>query len=133
MPGYSGNGQAQTIGPDRQVFLWDNDTVTAGQTTGSMSLAYGIGPLDNAFYPWGLSLEAWFSGAPGAFEIDILGANVDIGYPNPGHYVQIGTITSVNSSNVGRFDMPSNTWPRFVCAYLKTLTNAVQVTLQLTK
>jgi hypothetical protein len=88
---------------------------------------------NQSFYPWGLSFEAWFSGNPGVFEIDILGANNDIGFPEPGNYVQLGNINQVNSSFVGRWDMPSQIWPRYVAGFVKTLTNAVNVTLQVTR
>jgi len=130
MPVYAGTSKATLLRDNQQVFLWQQDeTVTAGGANAvSLSLAFQLERINRSFYPWGMSFEAWFSGAPGVFEIDIMGANLDIDT----HYVQIGTITAVNSSNVGRFDMPSNTWPKYVAAYLKTLTNAVHVTLQAT-
>ena len=133
MGAYPGNGLANLIGYNRQGYLWDNAVVPAGASQGSLSVAFQISRIDNAFYPWGLSFECWFSGAPGTFEIDILGANNDIGYPTPGNYVQIGSINAVNSSNVGRWDMPSYVWPKYVAAYMKTLGNAVTVTLQVTR
>ncbi len=132
MSAYPGNGLATLLDNNRQVYLWDNDTVPVN-TVGSLSVAYQLRRIDNAFYPWGLSFECWFSAAPGAFEIDIMGANNDVGYPTPGNYVQIGSITAVNANNVGRWDMASYIWPRYIAAYLKTLTNSVLVTLQATK
>ena len=133
MPPYPGNNLAQMLQNNRQVYLWENEIIPASASVGSLSVAFQVWKVNQSFYPYGISFEAWFDGAPGAFEIDILGANQDLGYPNPGHYVQLGNITAVNGSNVGRWDMPSNMWPKYVAAYMKTLTNAVAVTLQVTK
>lgn len=133
MPAYPGNSLAYPLINNRQHFLWENETVPVNTSPGSLSRAFELQRVNQSFYPWGLSFEAWFSGAPGAFEIDIVGANNDIGYPTPGNYIVLGTITMVNSQNVGRWDMPSNMWPKFIAAYLKALTNPVTVTLQVTK
>lgn len=133
MPGYSGNNLAQMLQNNRQVYLWQEENVPPSATVGSLSVAFEVWRVNQSFYPWGMSFEAWFDGNPGAFEIDILGANQDIGFPAPGHYVQLGTITAVNASFVGRLDLASNMWPKYVAAYMKTLTNAVKVSLQVTK
>jgi hypothetical protein len=133
MPAYPGNSLAYPLINNRQHFLWENETVPVNISPGSLSRAFELQRVNQSFYPWGLSFEAWFSGAPGAFEIDIVGANNDIGYPTPGNYIVLGTITMVNSQNVGRWDMPSNMWPKFIAGYLKALTNPVTVTLQVTK
>lgn len=133
MPAYPGNGLAQLLANNREAFLWLNETVPASTSPGSLSVAFKLDRISQSFYPWGLSFEVWFSGPPGTFEVDLMGANNDIGYPTPGNYVQIGSITNVNSSNVGRWDMASNIWPKYVAGYLKTLTNAVSITLQVTK
>jgi len=134
MPAYPGNNLAKPLINNRQHFLWNAETVPVNASAGSLSMAFELQRVNQSFYPWGLSFEAWFSAAPGAFEIDIMGANNDIGIPSPGNYVQIGTITAVNGQNVGRWDMPSNVWPKYIAAYLKTLTNSsVLVSLQVTK
>lgn len=133
MPPYPGNNLANMLQNNRAPYLWENEIIPAGATTGSMSRAFQVWKVNQSFYPYGISFEAWFASDPGAFEIDILGANQDIGYPNPGHYVQLGSITTVNSSFVGRWDMATNMWPKYVAVYMKTLTNAVAVTLQVTK
>lgn len=129
MPAYAGNNQAKLLHNNGQGFLWDNEVAPVG----TLSKAYILERINRSYYPWGLSFEVSFSGAPGAFEIDLMAANSDIGNPAPGNYIQIGTITTVNSSNVGRWDMPSNVWPKYVAAYITTLTNAVNVTLTVTK
>jgi len=133
MPGYSGNGQALLLGVNRQAFMWNNEIVTAGAYPGSLSVAFLLARLDNASYPWGASFEVMFGGNPGAFEIDIVGANTD----QAQNYIKLGTITVANSYvsgyHTGRWDMPSNMWVKYVAAYMKTLTNAVNVTLQVTR
>jgi hypothetical protein len=106
MPGYQGQGQAKLLSDNQQKYLWQNEPVTAG----ALSIAYELTRVSRSFYPWGLSFEVMFSAAPGAFEIDITAANNDIA----GDYIQIGTITTANATNVGRCDMPSNVWPKYV-------------------
>jgi hypothetical protein len=133
MPAYAGNDLATLLRNNQQAYLWQNELVTAGGAATppsfvSLSLAFQLERINRSHYPWGLSFEAIFTGAPGAFEIDIMGANNDL-YTN---YVQLGTITAVNGFNVGRWDMPTNVWPKYVAAYMKTLGNAVNVTLQVT-
>jgi hypothetical protein len=133
MPAYPGNALAQPLLNNRQVFLWDNESIPASASPGSLSRAFELQRVNQSFYPWGLSFEAWFSGDPGAFEIDIMGANND----NAENYVELGTIAATNHATsgayVGRWDMPSNMWPKFIAAYMKTLPNTVNVTLQVTK
>jgi hypothetical protein len=110
-----------------------NDAPPASTYPGSLSTAFLLERLDYASYPWGASVEAVFSGNPGAFEIDIVGANIDA----PQNYVQLGTITTANSYvsgyYTGRWDMPTNMWVKYVAAYMKTLANAVNVTLMVTR
>ncbi len=125
MPNYTSNAQATMLYENKQQFLWDNEYVPAGL----LSIAFQIHRTTGTFYPWGMSFEVMFSGDPGVFEIDIMGANND----NYGNYIQLGTITSVNSYYVGRWDMPSNIWPKYVAGFVKTLTNSINTTLQVTR
>ena len=129
MPAYPGNNLAKLLHNNGQGFLWDNEIVSVG----TLSKAYILERINRSYYPWGLSLEVTFSGAPGTFEIDLMGANSDIGYPSPGSYIKLGSITTVNGSNVGRYDMASNLWPKYVAGYIASLANAVNVTLTVTK
>jgi hypothetical protein len=125
MPAYPGNSQAILLRNNRQGHFWNNETVPAN----TLSRAFQLERINRSSYPWGCSFEAFFGGIPGAFEIDIMGANMDVIQ----NYVSLGTITAVNSYNVGRWDMPSNMWPKYVAAFVKTLTNAVGVTVQVTR
>jgi hypothetical protein len=130
MPGYQGNGLATLIRDNQQKFLWNNEPAPVGV----LSAAFQLERINRTFYPWGAAFDVQFSGAPGVFEVDIVGAQDDVGFPNPGQYVVLGTITAVNSANCGRWDMPSNMWPKFVAAIIKTLTNAsVNTTLRVTR
>jgi hypothetical protein len=129
MPSYAGTGQAQLLYENTQKYFWQNETVA----TSTLSVAYELRRVLGAYYPWGLSVEVIFSGNPGAFEIDIMGANNDFAV----NYVQLGNITVTNNSTsgayVGRWDMPTNVWPKYVAGYLKALGNSVNVTLQVTR
>jgi hypothetical protein len=134
MPAYPGPGLAKPLDYNRQGILWGNETPPAGTFPGSLSTAFLLQRIDNAFYPWGVSFEVFFGGNPGVFEIDIMGANTD----QSQSYISIGTINDASGSivagaYVGRWDMPSNIWTKYVAAYMKTLTNSVTVTLGVTR
>ena len=133
MPAYPGNGLATLLRNNTQVYLWNNETVPASAAQGSLSVAFQLERVNRTYYKPGVSFEVVFSGAPGTFEIDIMVANNDNGVPSPGNYVQVGTITTVNASNVGRFDLSDDYSPRYIAAFMKTLSNSVKVTLQVSK
>lgn len=125
IPNYTNNAVAKLIRDNTQQYLWNDETVDPG----TLSVAFQVERINRSFYPWGLSFEVVFSGDPGTFEIDIMGANND----NESNYLQIGTITFVNSTFVGRWDMPTNVWPKYVAGLLVSLTNDVNITLQVTR
>jgi hypothetical protein len=135
MPAYPGSGLAQLLPANRQVYMWETETVPVDTYPVSLSVAYQLERVPNVIYPWGLSFELTFSGNPGNFEVDILAANSD----TPTSFVKIGSITQASQVGVStgsytyRYDMASNIWPKFIAAYLKTLANPVSVTLQATK
>lgn len=130
MPAYAGTNQATLLRENRQGLCWNNEVVPAG-VTGSLSIGFQLERVRSVSYPWGFSVEVAFAGAPGAFEVDVMGADTD----NYNYYNKIGSITAVNATNVGRFDgVGSNlTYPKYVALYMKTLGNAVAVTGQLTR
>jgi len=132
MPAYPGSSLAKLLRNNQQAFFWQNESVPVNTYPGSLSIAFQLERINRSFYPWGAAFEVSFSGNPGAFEIDIVGANADL----PQNYIYLGTINAVNSyvagSYVGRWDMPSNVWVKYVAGYMKTLTNAVNTTLQVT-
>jgi hypothetical protein len=125
MPSYTSNSQAKLLYENAQEMLWENELVPTGQ----LSIAFQIRRTTGTYYFWGLSFEVIFAADPGAFEIDLMGANTD----KRQNYVLLGTITTVNTSFVGRWDMPTSNWPKYIAGYVNTLTNAVNVTLQVTR
>lgn len=128
MPAYAGINQAIVLRENRQMFLWQNDTIPASAANGSLSLAVQLERVRSVSYPWGFSVEVQFSGNPGAFEVDVMIADTD----NPNNYVQFTNITQVNATFVGRVDV-LNSWAKYVALYMKTLGNAVLVTGQITR
>jgi len=132
MPGY-GIGQTKKLPYARQGIMWQTEIVAAGAYPGSLSVAYELERFDGPFYPWGAAFEVVFNGNPGTFEIDIVGCNSD----QAQNYTYLGSITAatsyVSGYYVGRWDMPSNVWVKYVAAWMKTLTNAVAVTLTATR
>jgi hypothetical protein len=137
MPKYPGQGLATLINANQQIYLFggSGQQTTSPERPGAgspsyASIAYGLERQKAAFYPWGFAVEIWFTGAPGTFEVDIQGAELDM----DSHYVTIGTaITAVNASNVGRFDSGVTIWPKYVRAFVKTLGNDVSITAVLTR
>lgn len=132
MPAYPGNNLADFLRNNSLRYMWDNELAPAG----TLSRAFVLERINRSFYPYGLSFEVSFAGDPGAFEIDLMGANTDI----VAYYITLGTITATNNGFgaqftgfVGRWDMPTNMWPKYVAGYVKSLANAVAITLTVNK
>lgn len=105
--------------------MFNAEAVTAPEA----SIAFQLRRERGASYPFGCSLEVSFSADPGAFEIDIQMADLDV----DSHYVTENVIAGgLNASFVGRLDLPIF-WAKYIRAYVKTLTNPVNVTLLLTR
>jgi hypothetical protein len=122
MAQYSGPGTATLIRQGEQKYLFLNDTVFVGES----SLAYMIERNPGIFYPWGMSFDMAFSGAPGTFEIDIQTADID----QDSHYVTLNSLTtgSLNTSNVGRVELP-NFWAKYVRVKVVSFANYATVNL----
>jgi hypothetical protein len=120
MPAYPGNNLAKLLYENRQAFLFLAELVVAGEA----SHAYELRRERGASYPWGCSFQLSFSADPGAFEINIQVADTDVDT----NYVTVATIDTAP----GRFDM-TNLWPKFVRAQVGSITNAVNVTLLVTR
>ena len=136
MPGYAGNGKAELLRNNTQGILWSiqDGIITPPQ----LSVAFLLERINRSYYPWGLSFEVAFSGNPGAFEIDLMGSNTDAA----ANYIFLGNITATNNAfgsytpfrgYVGRWDMPTNMWPKYVAGFIKTLTNSVSLSLTVQK
>ena len=125
MPGYAGTSSAQLLYENRQAYLFQNETVAAGVA----SIAYQLRRERGAFYPWGISLEIFFSGDPGSLEVDLQDADID----EDSHYVTVDTITAgLNASYVTRIELPSF-YTKYVRVKLVTLTNSVTTSVLLTR
>jgi len=127
MPGYAGSGQAALLYENTQVLLWNNETVSVGE----LSIAYQFRRVASGlFYPWGFAAEVQFSGAPGAFEIDVVGAETDASV----NFIKLAAITSVNASNIARLDALTY-YPKYIAALVVSLANAssVKVTCKVTR
>jgi hypothetical protein len=127
MSGYAGAGQAGLCRSSEQQWFWQNETLAVGE----LSVGWQLQRVTSMYYPWGFAVEVQFTAAPGAFEIDVMGAETDA----QGNYVKLGSITAVNSSNVGRFDNVTSYYPRYVALYVTSLTNAstVKVSAKVTR
>jgi len=131
MPAYPQGGLAKLLRGNQQGFMFNNELVIVGE----FSVAFQLERISHSAYPWGASFEAIFSANPGTFEIDIMGANVD----QLANYNLLGSITATNNATsgawVGRYDMASNLWPKFVLGYINKFPSfaTVQVTLQATR
>lgn len=125
MPGYSGKGLAALIYDNQQAYFFNGETVPAE----TASVAYQVAKITGLQHSFsGFSVEASFAGAPGAFEIDVQGADTD----DPAFYVSIGTINAVSATNVGRFSQ-AGVPVKYVRVFLVSLTNAVVLTAKLTR
>jgi hypothetical protein len=82
--------------------------------------------IQKAAGPEAIGIDGFFSGAPGAFEIDIQGAEIDA--DTNYSVVTGGIINAVDANNQFHLDLP-NVIARFVRPNLKTRTNAVNLTL----
>lgn len=128
MSSYAGKGKATLLRNNQQARAWDGETPPTNGTT-SLSAAFELERINRSFYPWGCSAEVSFASDPGVFEIDIMGADDD----NPNNYNKLGTITAVNATFVGRWDMGNALWPKFVAAYMKSRANSVACSLTFTR
>jgi hypothetical protein len=123
---YPGPGQAALLRPGTYAYLIQNQLWTAGKSSIAVQLER---TKSGFFYPVGYSMEVSFSGAPGTFEVDIQTSDTD----QDGFYVTNTKLTSgLNANNVGRIEMVSY-WALFTRVNIPTLTNAVTVTVKMTR
>lgn len=129
MPFYPGAGQAKVIDPNAPLkYFWSNERVSAGQA----SVAFQLARVKGAYYPWGAAIEITFSATPGTFQVDIQGAEKD----QDANYNKLSAtsiINAVNGSFVGRYDLGSPLYPKFIRLYTTTFPNDVLITATLTR
>lgn len=116
-------GNASQLSPGQILQVWSAEQPTPGNGTTAASLAVVMasGPTGSPFHAHG-----FFSGAPGAFEIDVQVADDDVDT----HYQTIlnGNITTVDATNnTFHFDATLSS-ARFGRLLLRSRANAVNVT-----
>jgi hypothetical protein len=119
VPGYQ-SGQSGLLRKNRQVFLFNNESVGSGVS----SMGVQLERISNSSYPWGAAFQVKFSGAPGVFQIDVQASETDV----DGDYIPVASLTAVTTNNSTRFDM-TNLFPKFVRVNIVTLTNSVNTTV----
>jgi hypothetical protein len=102
--------------------LWNAEARVAGDFSPAVCLS-----KKDESHPGTVSIEGFFSGAPGAFEIDLQTSDTDA----DGMYQQEGLgITVANSQNAFRGEFMSVS-ANFARVNLKSLGNAVNITLRI--
>jgi hypothetical protein len=131
MPGYRGAGQAALLRYNQQRFLFQQES----GLTGRASIAVQLERVRGSHYPWGASFQLYFTDAsgkpadPGAFEVDIQTSDTDA----DAQFCTISAVTGpLNASYAARLELP-NFFAKFIRAYVKTLTNAVYVSVMATR
>ena len=131
MPGYGGQGRATLIRENQQVWLFQQEI----NVTGRASIAVQLERIPRASYPWGVSLQIYFTDAngnpadPGAFEVDVQTSDID----KDAQYVTEGTgVSAVNANFVARVELTAF-WAKYLRVYVKTLTNAVYTSVLVTR
>lgn len=126
MPAYNSNGPAPvtSIAPGDSAQVWNAETPAAG--TGGASASQQIALTRAQGVGQGIRVQGFFAGAPGAFEIDVQGSEVDA----DAQYQTLsgGNITAVDATN-NTFAFDFAGVPKFVRGLMRTRTNAVAVTM----
>jgi hypothetical protein len=127
MPGYAGTGQARLLRDNTQVFLFQKETNLVGKA----SIAYQLERINRSYYPLGASFQIYFTDVngipadPGAFEVDIQSSDID----DDGQYSTESSFSgTLNAKFAGRVPLP-NLYAKYVRTFVKTLSNAVYVTV----
>jgi hypothetical protein len=135
MPNYPGaaNSTAQNTNPPLPVALYPGDTTlvfNAEQPVAPQSsVAVALSQSPHEGVVPSVSVEGFFSGAPGVFEIDLQSADVDA----DAFYVSYANvINAVGGNNTFRGEFP-NVKAKFVRARLVARANAVNLTLRITR
>ena len=123
MPSYRNALPPTAIWPGDSAQVWNAEQPTPGNGGGSASTQLALGTSGT---PGGFSVTGFFSGAPGAFEIDVQVSDVDA--DSQYQTCANGNITSVDATNnTFHFD-GSTVLATFVRLLLRSRTNAVNVT-----
>ena len=145
LPGpYPGPGQAFLLRDNCQQWLLQQQAIPAGLSgvngaNASASIAVQLERINRTFYPFGISIQAYFTNAsgaasnPGTFELDVQTSDID----SDPYFVTLssGALSGgLNAAYQGRIELPpSSFWARYVRVYMKTLTNAVYASVLVTR
>ena len=123
MPVYAGNGKAQLIHANSEVYLFKNENIAAG----TASLAFLLDRITRDSF--GFAVEIHFASDPGAFQFDVEGAEED----NDAYYMTIGSpITLVNAGFAARFS-GVQVFPKFVRGKVTLLSASTNLTAVLSR
>lgn len=132
LPGiYPGAGQASLLRANSQQWLFQQQLISAGQS----SIAVQLERLRATyFYPFAVSLQIFFTDVnqvaanPGAFEIDAQTSDID----TDAQYANETGLTALNASFSGRIVLTAS-WMKFIRVNVKTLTNSVYTNVLVTR
>ena len=125
MPTYANSVPPYSIAPGDSVQVWNAEAPAAGNggASASQQVALVRVPGENGT---SFSVDGFFSAAPGAFELDVQAAAVDV--DSQYQTVSGGNLTAVDSVNQ-TFHFAANAEnARFVRLLMRTRGNAVNVT-----
>lgn len=124
MPAYSNSLPPSAIWPGDSLPVWNAETPTPGSGGASASQRVALGTKEGG--PGGFSVTGFFSGAPGAFEIDVQVSDVDV--DTQYQTCANGNITSVDATNQTFHFDGSTVLATFVRLLMRSRTNGVNVT-----
>jgi hypothetical protein len=132
MPSYAGAGQATLLRENKQMFLFQQELIVAGRS----SIAVQLERINRSFYPWGVSVQIYFTDvngnpvAPGAFELDVQTSDIDQDSQYCLANAYTGTV--MNGAFAGRVELLSF-WAKYLRVRVTALTNAVYVSVLVTR
>jgi hypothetical protein len=126
MPAYNTIAPAPALNPGQQQLAFN----TENPATGALSQQFEVLGTERNTIP-ALSVEISFAAAPGAFSFTVMEADTDL----QGNYIEVGTdaVTTVNTSNVARIDVPQfiGTFISIQCTTANA--NAVNATVKISR
>ena len=128
------NANYLTLVPGGTSIVWNAETPTPGNGTTAASTQvffWPIGPLPVGGASSAFSVSGHFSGAPGAFEVDVQAAELD----NDTDYQTIsgGNITTVDAVN-NTFHLDAwGVTTRYVRLLMRSRTNSVSITARVSR
>src|SRR5580704_19134188 len=123
MPAYTNTTPPSAIWPGDSAQVWNADQPAAGSGGASASSRLALGMQRGS--PGGFSVTGFFSGAPGAFEIDVQVSDVDADAQF--QTCANGNITSVDATNQTFHFDGSTVLDTFVRLLMRSRANAVNI------